>query len=102
MTLIIFVSILVLSATATSFAIDIIKKLLDQLKVTYHSLPVAAVTAFVTGIAELFLYYMTNGLPIRPVTFLYAVCMGIANAVGSIVGYDTVKRFLLALAGKTE
>lgn len=43
MTLELFISILVISATATSIAVEIIKTLLDKAKVKYQSVPVSKV-----------------------------------------------------------
>lgn len=97
-----FISILVISATATSFAVEIIKTLLNKVKITYQSIPVAVITAFVVGIAEVMIYYATHGININVVTILYSVCMGIANSVSATCGYDLVKKFIYALMGKTE
>lgn len=101
MTLELFISILVISATATSIAVEIIKTLLDKANVTYQSVPVAVVTSFIVGIAEVIIYYVTHGMGITVVTILYSICMGIANAVAATCGYDLVKKFIYALMGKT-
>lgn len=102
MTLEIFVSILVLSATVTSLGIEIIKSLLTKFNVKYDTVVLATVIAFVLGVAEIFVYYAMNGLPIVMLTFIYAVCMGVANLVASQIGYDKVKEFVLALFAKKQ
>lgn len=102
MTLELFISILVISATATSIAIEIIKTLLDKAKITYQSVPVAVATSFVVGIAEVIVYYATHSMDITAITILYSICMGVANAVATTCGYDLVKKFIYALMGKTE
>lgn len=100
MTLELFITILVMSATATSVAVQIVKTILDKMGKTYDSVPVAVVIAMIVGIAEIFIYYGTNTIPITIVTILYAICMGAANAVGATTSYDLVKKFIKALFGK--
>lgn len=100
MTLELFITILVMSATATSFAVQIVKNILDKMGKTYESVPVAVIIAMVVGIAEIFIYYATRNMPITAITFLYAICMGIANSVGATTSYDLVKKFINSLFGK--
>lgn len=100
MTLELFITILVMSATATSIAVQIVKTILDKMEKTYNSVPIAVIVAMIVGVAEIFIYYGTNAIPITIVTILYAICMGIANAVGATTSYDLVKKFINALFGK--
>lgn len=100
MTLELFITILVMSATATSIAVQIVKTILDKMGKTYDSVPVAVIIAMIVGVAEIFIYYGTNVIPITIVTILYAICMGVANAVGATTSYDLVKKFINALFGK--
>lgn len=100
MTLELFITILVMSATATSVAVQIVKTILDKMEKTYNSVPIAVIIAMIVGVAEIFIYYGTNTIPITIVTILYAICMGIANAVGATTSYDLVKKFIIALFGK--
>ncbi len=102
MTLEAFISILVLSATATSLCIEVIKKLLNKFNKKYDSLVVATIIAFVVGVTEIFIYYSYNGLTVSISTFVYSICMGIANLVGSQVGYDKIKEFLLVLFARSK
>lgn len=102
MTLEIFISILILSASVTSLGIEIVKRLLHRFHIKYDALIVATVTAFVLGVAELFIYYRMNGLAITSITCVYAICLGIANLVASQVGYDKIKEFLLILFTKAK
>lgn len=102
MTLELFISILVISATATSIAIEIIKALLNKFGITYKTLPVAVIIAFVVGVAEVVIYTVNSGTGFSVSTFVYAICIGVANVIGSHVGYDKVKAFVYALMGKTE
>lgn len=100
MTLELFITILVMSATATSVAVQIVKTILDKMGKTYDSVPVAVIIAMIVGVAEIFIYYGINTIPITIVTILYAICMGVANAVGATTSYDLVKKFINALFGK--
>ena len=96
MTLELFITILVMSATATSVAVQIVKTILDKMEKTYDSVPIAVIIAMIVGVAEIFIYYGINTM----VTILYAICMGVANAVGATTSYDLVKKFINALFGK--
>lgn len=98
----IFITILVSSAAATSAAVQLIKYILDNMNRRYKSVPVAIVTALVVGAAEIFVYYILNQAAISPMTFFYAICMGIANMVGATSSYDLVKKFLNAFSGRTD
>ena len=100
MTLELFITILVMSATATSVAVQIVKTILDKMEKTYDSVPVAVIIAMIVGVAEIFIYYGINTIPITMVTILYAICMGVANAVGATTSYDLVKKFINAMFGK--
>ena len=100
MTLELFITILVMSATATSVAVQIVKTILDKMEKTYDSVPIAVIIAMIVGVAEIFIYYGINTIPITMVTILYAICMGVANADGAITSYDLVKKFINALFGR--
>lgn len=101
MTLELFISILVMSATTASIAVEIIKTLLAGAGITYESVPVAVITAFVVGIAETITFYLSHHMELTFTTILFSICMGVANAVGSTCGYDLTRKFLYALMGKS-
>lgn len=100
MTLELFVTVLVMSAAATSVAVQIIKNILDSLNKTYESVPIAMLVALIVGFAEIYIFYGMSHIPITILTFVYAVCMSVANAVGATTSYDLVKKFIYALFGK--
>ena len=102
MTLEVFISIFVLSATVTSLGMEIVKALLNKFNVKYDTVVLATAIAFVLGVAEIFIYYAMNSMPIVVITFVYAICMGVANLVASQIGYDKVKEFILALFAKKQ
>lgn len=102
MSLELFITILVISATATSIAIEIIKTLFDKIGITYKTVPLATIVAFVVGVAEVIIYTLKVENEITNITVLYAVCMGIANLVGTQVGYDKIKEFIYTLFTKAK
>lgn len=95
-----FLTILTISATATSIAVQIVKNILDSLGKTYKSVPIAIALAMVVGIVEIFIYHISNNLTITVTTYIYAMCMGFANALGATTSYDLVKKFISALCGR--
>lgn len=102
MTLELFISILMLSASATSIAVQLMKAFLDRAAVPYKSVPIAVITAFLVGAAEMLIYSITHNMAIGAVTILYAVCMGFANTLSATCGYDLTKKFISALMGRAE
>lgn len=102
MTAELFITLLVTSAAAASAAVQIIKTFLEKAGIVYKGLPLAVITAFVIGAAEVPLFYAAHDMTVGISTVLYAVCMGIANAVSATCGYDMVKNFIYALLGKTR
>lgn len=101
MTLELFISILVMSATAASLAVEIVKTLLDNAGISYKAVPLAVITAFAVGMAETLTFYLTHHMELSISAIWFSICMGIANAVGSTCGYDLIKKFIFALTGKT-
>ncbi len=102
MTLELFVSILVISATATSAAVELLKKFLDKCGIPYNTVPVAVITAFLIGIAEFILFSLTHGMTVNGTALFYSLCMGIANTLSSTCGYDLTKKLIDALWGKAK
>ena len=102
MTVEIFIGILVISATATTIGIEIIKRLFDSFKWKYQPVIVAVITAFFVVVAEVIIYSFRANIDFNWIFIVYAVCMGIVNVIGSTVGYDIVKKFIFALFGKVE
>lgn len=102
MTLEEFISILVLLAAVTSLGVEVMKNFLNKFHIKYDTLIITNIIAFVLGAAETFIYYGTNELAVTDLTFVYAVCMGVANLVASQVGYDKIKEFLLVLFARSK
>ena len=97
-----FIGILFISAAATSIGIEIIKKFFDAFKWKYDSMVIAVITAFIVGVVEVIIYAAQGNLPFNYLLAIYSISMGAVNVIGSTVGYDTVKKFALALFGKVD
>ncbi len=102
MNLELFMTILVMSATATSLGVQLIKTILDKAHVTYKSVPLTVAVAFLVGIGEMIAYCLTHSMSFGVPMALYALSMGIVNAVSASTGYDLVRKFIYALFGKTS
>lgn len=102
MTFELFITILVMSATATSVAVQIIKSILEKAGVTYKSVPIAVITGFIVGVLEMAVYYTSHNIAGAASVILYSLCMGIANAAGATTSYDLVKKFVGALHNNPE
>lgn len=67
-----------------------IKKLLDGLGAKYSSNVVAVIVSAIVGIGGTAVYYVIAGIPFSAVNIICMLLMGIATAVGAMVGYDKV------------
>ena len=100
MTVELFILLLMIASIATPVGIECVKKFLDAIGATYKSVPLAIVVALIVGFAEIFVYYGAHNMIITFGTILYAIFLGIANAVGATTSYDLVKKFINSLFGK--
>lgn len=102
MTIELFITLLMIASVATPIGIEVVKKFLDGIGVTYKSVPLAIIIAILVGFAEMFVYYNSGGLAITFATVIYAVVLGISNAIGATTSYDLVKKFIDALFGRDK
>lgn len=102
MTLELFISILMISASATSIAVEIIKIFLKKIGITYKAMPIAVIIAFIVGVAEVIIHTISRCDSITLTVIVYSLCMGMANTIGATVGYDTVKALICALLTKPK
>lgn len=68
-------------------------------KIKYNTTPFAIGAAFIVGVLEM-LIYTSMYLTFEPVTVVFCLCMGMANAIGSCTSYDLVKKFIVSLVGE--
>lgn len=101
MTFEVFISILMISCTATSIAIEIIKKTLNKFGLEYKVMPMSVIIAFLVGAAEI-IVYTANYSTFSWLSAIYTLCMGLANALASTSSYDLVKTFISELYRKVD
>ena len=68
------------------------KSFLNNKNVSYNI--VALIIALVIGISGTFIYYQLNAIVLDTNNVLYAILMGLASGLVSMVGYDKVKQTL--------
>lgn len=91
MTINVFVILLFAFSTLTGLIVEGIKKsFLDGQNKKYNL--IALVVAMVVGVIGTFLYYYFNKLAIGLDSTIFAILMGLASALVSMVGFDKVKQ----------
>ena len=90
MTVTLFISLVTVFATATGLITEAVKKVLDGKGVQYASNIVACIVAAIVGIGGTAAYYALASIPFTGSNIVAMILMGVAVAVGSMVGYDKV------------
>ena len=90
MNITLFVTLLTVFSTVTALCTQGCKKILDELKVTYASNILAFVVACVVGIGGTAVYYVLFSIDFNAINIVCMILMGLATAVGAMVGYDKV------------
>lgn len=62
----------------------------------------AAVVALIVGGCGCLVYYQLSEICFSLNNLIYAVLMGLASGLVSMIGYDKVKQAILQISGKTE
>lgn len=68
------------------------KSFLSSKNVSYNV--IALIIALIIGTSGTFIYYQLNNILINTNNILYAILMGLASGIVSMVGYDKVKQTL--------
>lgn len=68
------------------------KSFLSSKNVSYNV--IALIIALIIGTSGTFIYYQLNNILIDTNNILYAILMGLASGIVSMVGYDKVKQTL--------
>lgn len=71
-------------------------------KVNLSNNIVALITAFIIGGGGTTVYYQLNAVPFTANNVIYAVLMGLASGLVSMVGFDKVKQAITQLTNKKE
>ena len=91
MTISMFVILLFAFSTLTCLIVEGIKQnFLGSDNKKYNL--IALIVAMIVGLIGLIIYYYLNHLAINFETFVFAVLMGLASALVSMVGYDKVSQ----------
>lgn len=96
MTVAMFCTIFGICTVLTGLITEAIKKLI------YDKTPniIALITALVTGTGGTAIYYIFNGIPFSATNIIAMVLMGLAVAVGAMVGYDKVVQAIKQITNK--
>lgn len=88
------VSMFLILLSAFSLIVGLIvqafKKLLDSLGAKYSSNVVVVSVSAIVGIGGTAIYYIIVAIPFSAVNIICMLLMGVATAVGAMVGYDKV------------
>jgi len=95
-----FLFLLAAFSTITGLVVECIKKLVsDKANISYNI--AALITALIVGGCGCMIYYQLNGIAFTTNNIIYAVLMGFASAITSMIGFDKVKQTILQF-GKKE
>lgn len=94
MTFSLFSSLVVAFSIATSYATQIVKKLLDDHKKKYASNLVVAIVAIVIGVLGTIAAYVLLGLQFTVANIVCIILMPVAVCFGAMFGYDKVVQFI--------
>lgn len=90
MTISMFLILLSAFSLIVGLIVQALKKLLDESGWHYSSNIVACIVAAIVGICGTAVYYDLAGIEFSTTNVICMVLMGLATAVGSMVGYDKV------------
>ena len=88
MTVTMFLMIFGACSIATGLITEAIKKLISDKTPNL----IALITALITGCGGTAVYYLFSGIPFTATNIIALILMGIAVAVGAMIGYDKVKQ----------
>ncbi len=92
MTVQIFLTLLAVFATATSFITEAVKKTLDNTAVKYASNIVVLIVAVLVGGSGTTIYYLVAGVEWSAINCICIGLMALANWLGAMLGYDKIKQ----------
>lgn len=101
MTVTMFLMLLSSFSVISGLVTESIKKLVND-KVNLSWNITALVTALIIGSCGCFIYYQLSSIAFTLNNIIYAILMGLASGLVSMIGYDKVKQAVLQIANKTE
>ena len=101
MDVVMFLTLLFAFSVLTSLVMEFVKKFInDKENISYNI--VTVVIAVVIGGVGTLIYYQLNSLPFTLNNIIYAVLMGLASGLCSMLGYDKVKQTILQIMQKND
>lgn len=100
MTISLFITLLTIFATVTGLTTEAVKKILDSNRVAYSANIVASIIAAIVGIGGTAAYYAIVHIPFTAANVVCMILMGLAVAVGSMIGYDKVTQAIQQISKK--
>ena len=95
-----FIALLVVFSTITSLCTEATKKILNELNVKYATNILVVILSLIVGVAGTGVYYVLFSIEFNAINIVCMPLMGIATAVGSMVGYDKVIQTIEQLRNK--
>ena len=101
MTVTMFLMLLSAFSVISGLVTESIKKLVND-KVNLSWNVTALVVALIIGSCGCFIYYQLSAIAFTLNNIIYAILMGLASGLVSMIGYDKVKQAVLQITSKTE
>lgn len=101
MTVTMFLMLLSAFSVISGLVTESIKKLVND-KVNLSWNITALVVALIIGSCGCFIYYQLSAIAFTSNNIIYAILMGLASGLVSMIGYDKVKQAVLQITSKTE
>lgn len=102
MNITLFTALLVAFAAVTSLCAEAAKKLLDELGVQYASNILVTALSLIIGTVGTGIYYILFSVEFNLINIVCMPLMGLATAIGAMVGYDKVIQTIKQLGFKNE
>ena len=99
MTMTAFLIILSACAVITSLMTEALKILLDESGINYAVNILVLIVAMIVGCSAPALYYVNYQVPFNALNSVYLALMGVANWLGSMLGYDKVRQSICQIKG---
>lgn len=100
MNMTLFIALLVVFSAITSLCTEATKKILNELNVKYATNILVVILSLIVGVAGTGVYYVLFSIEFNAINIVCMPLMGIATAVGSMVGYDKVIQTIEQLKNK--
>ena len=100
MTVTAFITLLTIFATITGVVVEGVKKILDTSETAYNANIIACIVGGVVGIGGSAAYYAVSSIPFTASNIVFMFLMGIASAIGAMIGYDKIIQTITQIKSK--